>query len=236
MSAVEVDYIHGAPVQLAGSDRRVEPYATDRRLLYDVVKRTFDIAVSLAALVILLPIWLAIAGAIKLTSNGPVLFRGTVVGRYGRSFTWYKFRTMVVAPDHAHRDWLREFVLADRPYEGGRYKLTPDPRVTAVGAVLRRFSLDEVPQFINVLLGQMSIVGPRPPIEYEFSLYDEFRCRRLAVRPGITGLHQVTGRSLVPFSVMLATDLDYIERRSLALDLAIMARTATVMVTGRGAA
>lgn len=215
---------------------RFDPFATDHRPVYDTVKRATDIAIAVAVLAGFLPLWLFIAFLVRVTSAGPVFHRGTVIGRGGRAFTWYKFRTMVVTGDHAHRDWLRDFVLSDKPYRGNLYKLTPDPRVTAVGAVLRRFSLDEIPQFINVLRGEMSVVGPRPPIEFEFSLYDDLRCQRLAVRPGITGLHQVTGRSRVPFSVMLATDIEYIRRRSIWFDLSIMARTAVVMLAGHGAA
>jgi lipopolysaccharide/colanic/teichoic acid biosynthesis glycosyltransferase len=116
------------------------------------------------------------------------------------------------------------------------YKVVDDHRVTAVGRVLRRFSLDEVPQLVNVLRGDMRVVGPRPPIVYEWGLYDDAARRRLDVKPGITGLYQVTARSQVPFSGMLALDLEYVRRRSLALDLRIMLRTVWVMLSGRGAA
>jgi lipopolysaccharide/colanic/teichoic acid biosynthesis glycosyltransferase len=213
------------------------PYDWAQHLpVYAVLKRALDVVVALCVLVVLLPLWAAIGALIKATSPGPVLHRATVVGRYGRPFTWYKFRTMRVAPDHEHRSWLKEFVLADQPYQNGVFKLTPDPRVTRVGAFLRRTSLDEIPQLINVLRGEMSVVGPRPPIEYEFSLYDDRKKARLAVKPGITGLFQVTLRSKAPFSAMLETDLKYINNRSLWLDLTIMARTVLVMAFGRGAA
>jgi len=140
------------------------------------------------------------------------------------------------SPEPAVRAYLDEFVTRDAAYRDGRFKVVGDPRVTPVGRVLRRLSLDEVPQLLNVLRGDMSIVGPRPPIAEEYALYDD-RCRlRLAVKPGITGLYQVTARSRVPFSQMLAIDLDYIERRSIRLDVAIMLRTIAVMVSGRGAA
>ena len=203
---------------------------------YEVCKRGLDIAVAVLALVLLSPLLLAVAALIRLTSPGPVLFRGGVVGKDGRPFTWYKFRTMVEADDQAHRDWLRDFVMHDKPYQGGVYKLTPDPRVTVVGQFLRRFSLDELPQLYNVLRNDMSIVGPRPPIVFEYELYGHQQLRRLAVKPGITGLHQVTQRSAASFSKMLATDISYIERRSIWLDLTIMVRTVGVMASGRGAA
>ena len=207
---------------------RTRPHAIASRLL--------DIVVASAVLVLGSPLWLAIAVLIRVTSPGPALFRRTVVGKDGWHFTYYKFRSMVVADDSHHREWLREFVTRDAAYRDGRFKVVGDPRVTPVGRVLRRLSLDEVPQLLNVLRGDMSIVGPRPPIAEEYALYDD-RCRlRLAVKPGITGLYQVTARSRVPFSQMLAIDLDYIERRSIRLDVAIMLRTIAVMVSGRGAA
>jgi lipopolysaccharide/colanic/teichoic acid biosynthesis glycosyltransferase len=137
--------------------------------------------------------------------------------------------------DTHHRKWLAEFVTRDSSYTGGGFKVRNDPRVTFVGKLLRRTSLDEVPQLINVLAGDMSIVGPRPPIEFEYDLYDDAAKRRLAVKPGITGLYQVTARSRVPFSEMLRLDLEYIRTRSIWLDLRIMAQTPVVMVTGRGA-
>jgi lipopolysaccharide/colanic/teichoic acid biosynthesis glycosyltransferase len=204
--------------------------------LFDPLKRCFDIAIATAALVVLSPVWIAIGVLIKLSSPGPILFASTVVGRDGKRFTWYKFRSMLDGDDTHHTNWLKEFVQNDTPFNGRLYKVHPDPRVTKIGALLRRFSLDEVPQFINVLRGEMSVVGPRPPILFEYNLYDDDKKRRLALRPGITGLYQVTGRSYKPFSGMLATDLDYIRRRSLLLDLKIMVRTVGVMISGKGAA
>lgn len=202
---------------------------------YAVGSRLIDIVVATAALVLLSPLWLAIAVLIRATSPGPALFCRTVVGRDGHHFTYYKFRSMVAGDDSHHRAWLREFVTRDAAFRDGCFKVVGDPRITPVGRVIRRLSLDEVPQLICVLRGDMSIVGPRPPIAEEYALYDERTRRRLAVRPGITGLYQVTARGRVPFSQMLAIDLDYIERRSLRLDLAIMLRTIGVMVSGMGA-
>jgi len=203
---------------------------------YDALSRMVDVIVAGLILVVLSPLWLAIAVLIRTTSPGPALFRRTVVGRRGRSFTYYKFRSMVEGDDSHHRRWLRDFVTKDAPYRaGGAYKVVDDTRITPVGRWLRRLSLDEVPQLINVVRGEMSVVGPRPPILEEYQVYDSRARSRLAVRPGITGLYQVTARSRVPFSQMLAIDLDYIERRSLRLDLVIMLRTLGVMLSGRGA-
>jgi lipopolysaccharide/colanic/teichoic acid biosynthesis glycosyltransferase len=206
------------------------------RPAYTTAKRILDAAMAGALLVGLAPLWLAIAVVIRASSPGAALYRGTVIGKDGHPFTYYKFRSMVAGDDSHHRAWLREFVTRDAPYQDGTYKILGDRRVTPVGRVLRRFSLDEVPQLINVLKGDMSIVGPRPPLPFEFELYDERARQRLAVRPGITGLYQIRARSQVPFSEMLAIDLEYVERRSLGLDLQIMMRTVGVMLAGRGAA
>jgi lipopolysaccharide/colanic/teichoic acid biosynthesis glycosyltransferase len=194
-----------------------------------------DVALAAALLVVLSPLWLIIIAAIRFTSAGPALFRGTVVGQHGRRFMYFKFRTMMAGSDAHHREWLRQFVGSDAAYVGNEYKVRNDPRVTQLGRILRRTSLDEVPQLLNVLRGDMSLVGPRPPIEFEYELYDDTAKRRLAVKPGITGLYQVTARSKVPFSRMLALDLEYIEHRSVRLDLSIMLKTTKVMVSGRGA-
>lgn len=202
---------------------------------YELCKRAVDLAIAVGALILFAPLWVVIGLAIRLTSPGPALFRRTVIGRNGRPFIYFKFRTMRSGDDTHHREWLANFVLADAPYADGAYKVRDDPRVTPLGRLLRRTSVDEVPQFVNVLMGDMSIVGPRPPIEYEYALYDEHARLRLTVKPGITGLYQVTARSQVPFSEMLALDLQYIASRSLRLDFCIMVRTAKVMFTGEGA-
>ena len=205
---------------------------------YEGPKRLVDVVVAGLVLVVGSPVWLLLGLLIRLTSRGPALHRGTVGGRGGELFTYYKFRTMRPGDDSHHREWLRDFVQADAPYvaEGETaYKVVNDPRVTGIGRWLRRFSVDEVPQLINVLRGEMSVVGPRPPLRAELELYDENARRRLGVKPGITGLYQVTARSAVPFSRMLEIDCDYIRRRSTGLDLSIMARTIGAMIAGRGA-
>jgi len=202
-------------------------------------KRALDVAMALLVLAAGFPLWLLIGLAVRVTSPGPALFRAPVVGRGGKLFTYYKFRTMKLGDDTHHRDWLHDFVLHDRAYthRGSQpvYKVIDDARVTRLGRLLRRLSLDEVPQLLNVLRGEMSIVGPRPPVLAEFDLYDERARQRLAVRPGLTGLCQVSGRSMLPFSQMLALDLEYVRRWSLKLDLSIMLRTLWVVLRGRGA-
>lgn len=203
---------------------------------YAIAKRILDVGIALIVLVLFAPAWLAIALLIRTTDPGPVLFRREVIGEGGRLFSYYKFRSMRSGDDSHHREWLREYVLHDSPYRDGRFKVTDDPRITPVGRILRRTSLDEIPQLLNVLRGEMSIVGPRPPIVYEYSLYDKRAKGRLRVKPGITGLYQVTARGAAPFSEMLELDLEYIRRRSLALDLWIIAKTPIVMLSGRGAA
>jgi lipopolysaccharide/colanic/teichoic acid biosynthesis glycosyltransferase len=203
-----------------------------RKRGYEVTKRVLDVAVAGLILLLLSPLWIAIAILVRLTSPGPALFRRTVVGRNSVPFKYYKFRTMVAGDDSHHRAWLQGYVEKDAPYGKHGFKVRNDPRVTPLGRLLRRTSLDEVPQLINVLVGDMSMVGPRPPIEFEFELYDDAAKRRLAVKPGLTGLYQVTARNRVPFSRMLALDIEYVERRSTWLDLRIMARTAGVMLSG----
>ena len=198
---------------------------------------------ALGSLVACLPLWVLVAVIIKLTSKGPVLFRNTVAGQGGKPFTYYKFRTMVHRNDpHQHLGFLQQFVQEDKPFaevvdptgNGKRkvYKVINDSRVTWAGKWLRKSSLDEIPQMINVLRGEMSVVGPRPPVWYEYELYGKWEKQRLAVKPGITGLYQVTARSQVSFQEMVRIDLEYIEKRSLGLDLWILARTLGVMAQG----
>jgi exopolysaccharide biosynthesis polyprenyl glycosylphosphotransferase len=202
-------------------------------------KRAFDIMFTLMIAVLGLPFYLLIAALIKLTSEGPVLFVQERVGQDGRTFRFYKFRTMLVDNnDHQHRSFAEDFIkgrLMSEGEEGGRvFKLKNDPRVTSIGRFLRKTSLDELPQFINVLRGEMTLVGPRPPLAYELAHYKEWHRGRLAVKPGLTGLWQVSGRSTVPFDEMVMLDLYYIENWSLALDLKIIARTVPVMLFGLG--
>lgn len=229
----------------------VEPYATiddtfvvEQKPIYETAKRIQDFTMALMALVLLSPLWLLFALIIKLTSPGPAIYKQKeALGRYGRRFTMYKFRTMYVDMDNSHhKEAIAKFVNGehlDTIQKNGRnlrvYKITRDPRVTTFGRILRKSGLDEIPQLINVLRGELSIVGPRPPLVYEYELYNKELSRRLEVLPGITGLYQVTARSQVPFEKMVEIDMDYIRRRSYWLDLKIILKTPWVLLTGMGA-
>lgn len=207
-----------------------------------VFKRAIDIVGSLCAFLIFLPLLVIIAAAIKLTSRGPVLFQQTRLGQYGKKFTFYKFRSMHSKTDHAiHENYVKALIAGDVTTDGTNghkpvYKMTNDPRVTRVGGLLRRTSLDELPQFYNVLRGEMSLVGPRPPLPYEFGHYDVWHRRRLlAVRPGITGSWQVAGRSKVPFDEMVRMDLEYAKSWSVWMDIKILFKTPLAMLSSDGA-
>jgi lipopolysaccharide/colanic/teichoic acid biosynthesis glycosyltransferase len=208
-----------------------------------VMKRIMDVTVSLFALVFLAPLFLLIAAAIKATSKGPIFFRQRRIGQYGKSFVFLKFRSMYVNNDAgAHKAYVQKLIAgkADKqPSNGngeGVYKLTRDPRITRVGAFLRKTSLDELPQFINVLRGEMSMVGPRPPVPYEVEAYDIWHRRRLLeAKPGITGLWQVSGRSRVKFDDMVRLDLQYARTCSPWTDMKILWRTPGAVVLGDGA-
>ncbi|HEX2270450.1 MAG TPA: sugar transferase [Pyrinomonadaceae bacterium] len=213
-----------------------EPLSSGSRIL----KRTFDLVVSALAITLLLPLWLLIALLIKLDSKGPVLYTQERVGMDGRLFLLYKFRTMVANADsELHREYQRAFIAGRAEANLGNdqkptYKLFADPRITRVGKFLRKTSLDEVPQLLNVLLGDMSIVGPRPPIPYEVEAYELWHRKRLDMKPGVTGLWQVSGRNRLTFEEMVRLDLFYIENWSLLLDLKIILRTGFVMLGREG--
>ncbi len=279
---------------------------------YDLAKRIVETSVAILVLVLFAPLWLMVALAIKLTSPGPILYQGRVVGRYGREFTYYKFRSMRHNNDNSqHLAFIENYVkqhLVVKPesvelaifgdnktvklnslqanasadsgelatfgenetlklflektpaneiiVEGNQenptlhiqkahlhlhddskpvtaqFKLTNDERVTRIGRLIRKLSIDEVPQMFNVIRGEMAIVGPRPPVPYEYTLYDDSCKQRLMVRPGITGLAQVQARGKATFQQMVAYDFEYIEKRSIRLDLAIMLRTPFAMLKG----
>jgi lipopolysaccharide/colanic/teichoic acid biosynthesis glycosyltransferase len=203
------------------------------------LKKLMDITGSLSALVFFSPIFLIIAAAIKLTSDGPVFFMQERMGLNGKIFTFLKFRSMYNNSDHSrHKDYITEFIGEgkDNGNTPGVYKLSNDPRITSIGGFLRKTSLDELPQFINVLKGEMSLVGPRPPIPYECELYDIWHRRRLlSAKPGITGLWQVSGRSSTTFDEMVRLDLKYINGWSLWLDIKLLLKTPLVILTGKGA-
>jgi exopolysaccharide biosynthesis polyprenyl glycosylphosphotransferase len=195
-----------------------------------VVKSAFDRTVALAALLLTAPLFLAVALVIKRSDGGPALFRQTRVGRDGRAFTVFKFRTMVLDAEE------RKAQLAEANEQSGvLFKIRNDPRVTAVGALLRRYSIDELPQLINVLIGDMSLVGPRPALPEEAALYGDHVRRRLVVKPGITGLWQVNGRSDLSWDESVRLDLRYVENWSFVLDLQILWKTCSAVVGGSGA-
>jgi lipopolysaccharide/colanic/teichoic acid biosynthesis glycosyltransferase len=211
--------------------------------LYLATKRLTDIVGSAIGLLIAAPLFLAIALMIKLTSKGPVFFRQQRIGHLGKPFVFLKFRSMYLNNDpKIHLDYIRQLIsgTAERQSSNGNghgvYKLTADPRVTRVGAFLRRTSLDELPQLINVLRGEMSLVGPRPPIPYEVDTYQTWHRRRvLEAKPGITGLWQVSGRSRVGFDEMVRLDVRYAMQRSFWLDLKILLLTPRAVILGDGA-
>ena len=199
-------------------------------------KRAFDICFASAALLITLPCLLAAIVAIRLDSPGPALFRQPRVGEGGRRFTLYKLRTMTVGEeDPAVLAYMTDMVRCRATPENGMFKLGSNRRITRVGRVLRRYSIDEVPQLLNVLLGDMSLVGPRPPILEEAACYNVFHWQRLAMRPGITGLAQVNGRSCLRFDDIVTLDLHYSRNWSASLELMILLRTPAAVLSGRGA-
>jgi exopolysaccharide biosynthesis polyprenyl glycosylphosphotransferase len=195
-----------------------------------LAKRAFDLAVACVGLILGLPIWLLIAAAVKLTSDGPVLYTQQRVGLHGGKFGMYKFRSMFVDADKR----LSE-VMAGNEASGPLFKMRDDPRVTSVGRWLRKYSLDEIPQLINVIKGEMSLVGPRPPLPREVSSYSVHDWRRMEATPGMTGLWQVSGRSALTFEEMIRLDLFYIENWSLSLDITLLFRTIPAVLFARGA-
>jgi lipopolysaccharide/colanic/teichoic acid biosynthesis glycosyltransferase len=214
---------------------------TSRRLALGV-KRAMDIIGSALALLLLSPLFGLIALAIKLNSKGPILFRQERLGQYGNKFRLLKFRSMRTDCDsRIHEEYVSRFIAGQVSSnqdngQGSVFKLQKDPRVTSVGALLRKTSLDEFPQFWNVLVGHMSLVGPRPPLAYEFKVYDVWHRRRvLEIQPGITGLWQVEGRSRTQFDDMVRLDLKYARKWTIWLDLKILLQTPAAVVSGEGA-
>jgi lipopolysaccharide/colanic/teichoic acid biosynthesis glycosyltransferase len=211
----------------------------DQRTLLGI-KRAMDLLGSALLVIASLPMFLFIAAAIKATSRGPIFYKQKRVGQHGRRFTFLKFRSMYVDNDHSiHREYVKQLIAgsAGRVSPDGKsdgvYKLVNDPRITRVGRFLRRTSLDELPQFLNVLWGDMSLVGPRPPIPYELAAYQTWHRRRLLeVKPGITGLWQVAGRSRVSFDEMVRMDLQYATRWTPWLDVKILLRTPSAVIKG----
>jgi lipopolysaccharide/colanic/teichoic acid biosynthesis glycosyltransferase len=214
--------------------------SNDIRKGYRVIKRMMDIVAGTLLLVLCSPLFLIIATAIKLTSRGPVFFKQGRRGLHGTAFSMLKFRSMHAnSGSNAHKEYVRQLIAGvagknpSNTTDQGVYKLTNDSRVTRVGALLRRTSLDELPQLINVVRGEMSLVGPRPPIDYEVAEYELWHRRRLLeVKPGITGLWQVAGRNRIPFDQMVRLDLQYAKSWSPWLDLKILLRTPKAVLEG----
>ena len=213
---------------------------TPKRSAYRTVKRALDVVGAVLGLLITAPVFAVLALAIKLDSRGPVFFRQERAGENGIPFTLYKFRSMYTdTDDRLHREACRRFrdgePIGDTTRSRDPYKLTGDPRITRVGRFIRTTSLDELPQLLNVLSGEMSLVGPRPALAYELALYDSHHLRRLDAPQGITGLWQVYGRGRVAFDGSIALDLEYIERCSFLFDLKLLVMTIPVVLARRGA-
>jgi exopolysaccharide biosynthesis polyprenyl glycosylphosphotransferase len=214
----------------AVSDGYVHYVCYRHRPLQLALKRAFDIVASSVALVLLSPLLLVVAILVKVTSKGPIFFKQERVGLYGRHFHMLKFRSMVVNAEE-----LKASLMKLNEQTGPVFKMTRDPRVTTIGRFIRKFSIDELPQLVNVLRGEMTIVGPRPPIPQEVEKYEAWQRRRLSVRPGITCVWQVSGRNEISFEEWMYLDMQYIDNWSLGQDLRLIFKTVPVVLTGRGA-
>lgn len=209
------------------------------------IKRFIDVVGSVIGLIIFSPLFIIISLCIRLTSKGPIFFRQERVGQFGKRFNFLKFRTMYVNNDSSiHQEYIKKFILEQGSYDaknGDRgkenvYKIKDDPRVTPIGRFLRKSSMDELPQFINVLNGEMSLIGPRPPLPYEVKIYNIWHKRRITeVKPGITGLWQGNGRSSTTFDEMVRLDIRYIKEWSIWLDIKILFQTPRAVLVGKGA-
>jgi exopolysaccharide biosynthesis polyprenyl glycosylphosphotransferase len=197
----------------------------------DMMKRALDIIGSITFLIVFSPLYLVLALLVKLEDRGPVLFSQARVGRFGQEFQMYKFRSMRLNAEAE----LEKLLAQNQHAQGITFKMKSDPRITLIGKWLRRFSLDELPQFVNVLKGSMSLVGPRPPTPREVSLYSPADRRRLAVKPGLTCFWQVSGRSNIDFSGQVKLDVKYIETAGFWMDINILIRTVRAVVAGTGA-
>lgn len=223
-------------VETVSTPRIAEP----RAALYPIAKRLLDVVCAAVLLVVLAPFLALMALAIRLDSSGPAIFRQKRVGKWGEEFTMYKFRSMFANADQGvHRKFATDYINGNGVHKAGAksaqvvYKPNGDKRVTRVGKWLRRTSLDELPQLINVLKGEMSLIGPRPAVRYEVEQYSKWHLQRLAVLPGLTGLAQISGRSGLTFEKIVRLDLLYIENRSLVFDLAILLKTIPVVLKAK---
>ena len=206
---------------------------------YQLIKRLLDVLIALGLILLFGPLMLVIAVGIRISSPGPIFYRQTRIGKNGKPFSMLKFRSMQVMnnPD-LHREYVQKLIKENtepRALGKNSLKIMADPRITGLGKYLRKFSLDELPQFFNVLKGDMSIVGPRPPLAYEYEVYSDWHKQRLAVLPGITGMWQAMAHNIVSFDDMVRLDIKYIQSMSLWLDLEIMFLTPIEMIRGKGA-
>lgn len=209
----------------------IDPIVQRERYGYRLIKRLFDVCASFTALVLLSPMFLVVAIAIKAeNSRGKVFYSQIRVGKGGKRFKMYKFRSMV-----SNADELLKTLISENDVDGAMFKMKLDPRVTKVGSFIRKYSIDELPQLVNVLKGNMSLVGPRPPLEREVKEYTDYDKQRLYVKPGCTGLWQATVRNSVGFDEMVRLDLIYVQKRSLKFDLWIIFRTVKIMFRPNGA-
>jgi exopolysaccharide biosynthesis polyprenyl glycosylphosphotransferase len=213
--------------------------STRNAWFYNKVKHTFDAGISLLMFIAFLPIVAFIAIAIKSDTKGPVFYRPQVVGKSGRLFKMFKFRTMIVESDPSvHKEYVTKLIqgeIGESGKDDQTLKITEDPRITRVGKFLRNLSLDELPQILNVVKGEMSLVGPRPCLMYEYEIYQDWHKKRTQVRPGITGLWQVSGRSNVTFDDMILLDLYYVYNRSFLMDFNTLYETVFAVFQRKGA-
>ena len=227
---MSVSTVNAAKI-IAPADFAPEPLVRVRTSPADAAaRRALDVLVAAAALLLLLPLLLVVAILIRLDSPGPILFVQTRVGKHGQTFPVFKFRSMFLDAEERLSS-----VLAANERTGPVFKMRRDPRITRIGRPLRRCSLDEVPQLLNVLRGEMSLVGPRPALPREVALYTPQQAGRLSVTPGLTGLWQVSGRATLSFEQSVALDLEYVRRQSFWLNVVLILRTVPAVLTGRGA-
>ena len=225
-----INELNNRPMQRNRSVSRMKIWNFTVKFSYGL-KRFFDIVLSLAALIVLMPFFIILAIIIKLTSPGPIFFVQTRVGYFGRHFRFYKFRSMYQDAEKRKQALLAQNQSAD----GVIFKMKHDPRITPIGRIIRKTSIDELPQFFNVLFGDMSLVGPRPPLPSEVQQYTLEDRKRLNVKPGLTCLWQIRGRSDIPFKEQVKLDKEYIQSNSLWQDLKILIQTIPAIISGKGA-
>ncbi len=229
-SSMDHAAFNGIRVTSAIFSPQFAPHIPVKQVPYARIKRVFDIVISSIALVALSPIVLIVALLVRTTSRGPIIFKQTRVGAGGKEFTCYKFRSMC-----ADAEAKKHKLLHLNEVSGPVFKIKDDPRLTSIGKFIRKLSLDELPQLWNVFIGDMSIVGPRPPVPHEVAKYGPREFGRLAVKPGITCVWQVTGRSNIPFDHWIELDLMYIDTMSFWGDVGLVLKTIPAVLTGRGA-